>query len=210
MQDLATTSLAVTALLTLFVEADKRGRGLWYRLAFYAGHRRGEPLRMLVKDIYLEGNTISVPRGKAKRTDILPIHPDLREHLAEAIQSSLPGANVFVEEVLGPVRKKDYEAAGIELVDDRNRVVDLHALRVTLATFLARSGVHPKNAQRLLRHSTIEMTLRYYTKPELSDDRKALESISLGDNTSPHHRPHQLERESVQNGAAPCEQGETG
>jgi hypothetical protein len=37
--------------------------------------------------------------------------------------------------------------------DDEGRVIDLHALRTTLGTQLARSGIAPQIAQRIMRHA---------------------------------------------------------
>ena len=42
--------------------------------------------------------------------------------------------------------------------------IDFHSLRVTYITNLARAGVHPKVAQILARHSTIDLTMKVYTK----------------------------------------------
>ena len=39
-----------------------------------------------------------------------------------------------------------------------------HALRHTFITNLARSGVHPKTAQSLARHSTITLTMDRYSR----------------------------------------------
>ncbi|MFW5690732.1 MAG: tyrosine-type recombinase/integrase, partial [Planctomycetota bacterium] len=51
----------------------------------------------------------------------------------------------------------------MEAEDDRGRVVDFHALRHTFISNLARAGVHPRNAQALARHSTIDLTMNVYT-----------------------------------------------
>jgi site-specific recombinase XerD len=43
------------------------------------------------------------------------------------------------------------------------KVYDFHALRHQFITNLARSGVHPKTTQELARHSTIALTMNFYT-----------------------------------------------
>jgi integrase len=43
-------------------------------------------------------------------------------------------------------------------------VVNFHSLRVSYCTALARAGVAPTIAQKLMRHSTINLTLETYTK----------------------------------------------
>ena len=47
--------------------------------------------------------------------------------------------------------------------DTAGRVVDFHALRHTAGSLLAAAGVHPKVAQSIMRHSTIDLTMSRYT-----------------------------------------------
>jgi integrase len=69
------------------------------------------------------------------------------------------------------------EAAGIDRVDDAGRQLDLHALRHTLATRLARSGVGLVQAQRILGHADPKLTARIYSHLEPEDLRDAIEQI---------------------------------
>ena len=57
---------------------------------------------------------------------------------------------------------KDIEAAGIAKKDEWGRTVDLHSLRHTFGTLLAQSGVAPRTAQELMRHSDIRLTTNIY------------------------------------------------
>jgi integrase len=77
----------------------------------------------------------------------------------------------------------DLTAADIEYEDDRGRVVDFHALRHTFITNLARAGVHPRNAQALARHSTIDLTMNVYTHVDLADLATDVESLPAMDST---------------------------
>ena len=81
----------------------------------------------------------------------------------------MPSAHVFPASVTNLTRKKDFLRGGIELVDDEGRVADLHALRTTFGTNLARCGVPPAIAQTLMRHSSIDLTMKYYTKLTVED-----------------------------------------
>jgi hypothetical protein len=56
--------------------------------------------------------------------------------------------------------------------------VDFHCLRHTFITMLARSGVHPKTAQRLARHSTMELTMAFYTHIGLDQEASAVEALA--------------------------------
>jgi integrase len=65
--------------------------------------------------------------------------------------------------------------------------VDFHALRVTYVSWLVRAGVHPKTAQVLARHASIETTMQAYTDLNLLDCKRAAESLPrLGAATSRH------------------------
>ena len=64
---------------------------------------------------------------------------------------------------------------------DPNRRI--HDLRHTCATMLARLGVHPREAQEILRHSQIQTTLAIYTHVSSEGIRSAVDR--LGDMLSP-------------------------
>ena len=59
----------------------------------------------------------------------------------------------------------------------RGEVADFHALRHTFITMLASSGVHPKVAQQLARHSTITLTMDRYSHARLVDLNSAVENL---------------------------------
>jgi len=61
--------------------------------------------------------------------------------------------------------------------DADGRVIDLHALRTTLGTQLARAGVAPQIAQRIMRHSDYKTTLRHYTILGLTDTAAAMDRL---------------------------------
>jgi len=75
---------------------------------------------------------------------------------------------------MAKVMAEDLKAADIPVRDEAGRVIDFHALRHTFITRLARSGVTPKVAQALARHSTITLTLDRYAHMALADTSKAL------------------------------------
>ena len=67
-------------------------------------------------------------------------------------------------------------------IDDAGFVFDFHALRHTFITNLVRSGVHPKVAQRLARHSTITLTMDRYSHVDDDEQRSGLSKLpDLGD-----------------------------
>jgi integrase len=75
------------------------------------------------------------------------------------------------------ILKVDLKAAGVSYTDHEGKVFDFHALRGQFASMLARASVHPKRAQKLLRHSDINLTMNVYTHLELEELRSDLERL---------------------------------
>jgi integrase len=69
------------------------------------------------------------------------------------------------------------EAAQIDRVDAQGKKVDVHACRHSFASRLARAGVPITHAQKLLGHSTVEMTARVYTHLGQDEMRAAINKI---------------------------------
>lgn len=72
---------------------------------------------------------------------------------------------------------RDIAVAEIPKYDERGRVVDIHALRHTFGTHLARAGVSPRVAMAAMRHSALELTMNVYIDPVLLDVAGAVESL---------------------------------
>jgi integrase len=56
-------------------------RAAWYLGAAFAGLRKGDLTRLRWADISFEDGTITISQGKAKRDDVIPLHPQLAEEL---------------------------------------------------------------------------------------------------------------------------------
>ena len=65
----------------------------------------------------------------------------------------------------------------LALYGAQGRTVDVHCLRHTFATLLARNGVSPSIAQKLMRHSDIRLTMNTYTHLDLADTAGAVASL---------------------------------
>lgn len=163
---------------------------LAYQLAALAGLRFSEIKTLAWADIDFDRApatiTIRAKHAKSKREDTVPIPDDLATELlawhdatkAEFGRSPEPDERVVhVGLRFRDSFKKDCEAAGIKQRDALGRWVDMHALRHTYATMLARANVHPKVAQSLLRHRDIRMTLSVYTHVEPAAQAQALASL---------------------------------
>ena len=68
-----------------------------------------------------------------------------------------------------PEKAQRAKSSLLEYRDASDRIADFHSLRHTFITNLARGKVHPKNAQALARHSTINLTMNAYTHTVLGD-----------------------------------------
>jgi integrase len=72
---------------------------------------------------------------------------------------------------------RDLAAAGIAKRDERDRVVDIHALRHTFGTHLSKAGVTPRVAMAAMRHSSLDLTMNIYTDPVLLDVGDAVDAL---------------------------------
>jgi hypothetical protein len=66
----------------------------------------------------------------------------------------------------------DLEAVGIDYEDASGLFFDFHALRCELATLADAAGVTPRVVQKMMRHSSLELTGRY-TRPRAVDVESA-------------------------------------
>ena len=191
----------------LLAVAHERGRDSWYLAAALAGLRKGDMQRLEWRDVNFDESTVTVRQGKARRLDVIPMHPQLAQALRRRLEAfpAMPTARVWSDTVGDVTRLKDFLRAGIARLvdvldaqgkpvvigtgkhervktkivveDAEGRVIDLHALRTTLGTQLARAGVTPQVAQRIMRHSDYKTTLKHYTVLGLTDTAAAMDRL---------------------------------
>ncbi len=163
-------------LLTATEAAPKRfnmsgyERSLVYRVALQTGARMGEitAMRKLSFDFESTPCTVHVEASdcKGKRSDDLILMDDTATMIREFLRDKLPLDRAFAmphKANYAKMLRCDLAEAGIEYRDEAGRDVDAHALRHSFITGLALAGVHPAVAQKLARHASIELTMRYYT-----------------------------------------------
>ncbi len=78
---------------------------------------------------------------------------------------------------IGKRTKNQKYKSRIDCTDAEGRIADLHCLRTTLGTNLARAGVTPQVAQKIMRHSDYRTTLKSYTVLSLHDSAGAMNKI---------------------------------
>ena len=186
----ALTNDEVRKLLTKTAGSSARGgmtgpeRRLLYLVALETGLRANE-LRSLTRssfDLNTTSPTVTVAAGysKRRREDTLPLRPALANELRDHLAAKLPTAPAFgmpAKRRTIDVFKMDVADAGIGYCDNAGRVADFHAMRHTFISNLARSGVHPKVAQSLARHSTITLTMDRYSHTLIGEQADALKGL---------------------------------
>lgn len=151
-----------------------------YLVAVLTGLRRGELGGITWADVDFDRMTVRVRVGvgKAAREDFIPLHPQAAAELS-AIKpmDAMPLDLVFAAIPNDRTVRKDLRDAKVPIADDEGRVVDFHALRTTTGTMLARAGVSPQMAQRVMRHANMATTLTHYTDLRLVDLTGAVRAL---------------------------------
>jgi len=157
-------------------------RAVLYRVAVETGMRAGELRSLKVSSFDLKNRivTILAAYSKHRREDIIPLRPDTAAMLKTYFEGKLPTAQAFQmpnKHRLAKVFYADLAEAGIPYMDDSGRYADFHALRHTTGSLLAASGVHPKVAQTIMRHSTIELTMSRYSHVFKGQESAAIDNL---------------------------------
>lgn len=71
---------------------------------------------------------------------------------------------------------RDCKIAGVPITTT-DGIIDFHAFRTTFITHLVLAGVHPKQTQLLARHSTMELTMKFYTRLKFDETAIAIGSL---------------------------------
>jgi hypothetical protein len=148
-------------------------RSICYRLAVATGLRYSEIAEARPESFELgaESPTVTIRAAYTKNGDkaTLPLPRDLADDLRPYIAGRALGEPVFDLPDKGvDMLRADLKRAGIAYRDDAGLVYDFHSLRCQLATMADAAGVSPRVVQKLMRHSTLELTGRY-TRPRVHD-----------------------------------------
>ncbi len=146
-------------------------RALCYRLAVATGLRYGEIASILPESFDWKAPAVTVAAAYTKngQTATLPLPDDLADDLAAYVAPLEAKMPIFPLPAKGvDMLRPDLAAAGIAYVDASGLFFDFHSLRCQTATLADAAGVSPRVVQRLMRHSTLELTGRY-TRPRAVD-----------------------------------------
>lgn len=144
-------------------------RALAYRLTFETGLRANELRSLTISSFDFDIDPPAVHVDPADTKGKKPADLTFVE-TATAMKEFLGGKephdsafNIPHSKDTARMIRADLKAAQIPYKDDSGRDLDFHSLRHTFITNLALAGVHPAVAQKLARHSKIELTMKYYT-----------------------------------------------
>ncbi len=183
------------------LERTGRERALIYRTLVLTGLRKGELASLTVCQLELDGPIayaiLNAADEKNRQGSNIPLRADLAHELiawladrlgelqnqarksGKPIPARLPASTPLfhIPSGLARILDRDLAAAGIPKRDERDRVVDVHAFRVTFGTHLCAAGVPLRTVQAAMRHSTPVLTANIYTDPKLLDVAGAIDAM---------------------------------
>jgi len=184
-----------------------RERALAIKVFLFTGLRLGELRSLRIGSVHLGESpylSLDAANEKARRGAEQPLRQDLAEEIeawladrllrrraiAQATGGAIPASLPADEPLFSRIPKgfrvvldRELRAAGIPKRDEQGRTIDVHGLRHSFASSLARGGVPVRVAMELLRHSDPRLTARTYQSLGLVDTVGALDalpSLSLG------------------------------
>ncbi len=158
-------------------------RALLYRFATETGLRAKEIRGLKVSSFDFPNLTVTATNTKNKKTGILPLRADMAVELQDFFAGKTPNAKAFggtykrLTDRTAEMLKRDLAEAKIDYIDGSGRYFDFHSLRGECASLLAASGVHPKTAQSIMRHSDINLTMNAYTHTLRGQEAEAINSL---------------------------------
>lgn len=158
-------------------------RRVVYLTALCTGLRRHEMEALEWGDLDLDTAApvikVRAVTTKNKRAAVLPVHVKLAEELKRQRPASWVTSDLVFEDIIPDmdVFRNDLKAADVPFIDDQGQRIDFHALRKTYCTNLARAGVNPWIAMKLMRHSDIHLTTKVYTDAGKLPLRESLDRL---------------------------------
>ena len=161
-------------------------RALLYGLGLASGFRAGELFSLLVRDVDLERRVIRLrgERAKNRRGTHQPINGRWAEWLRPRVEGRPPaqplvGLKNRSRKSVNAAATIHFDMEGARPVvpvdDEQGRYRDFHSLRVSFCCNLVRGGVSLAEAQKLMRHQSVELTAGIYTLFGASDLQAAIE-----------------------------------
>lgn len=153
-----------------------------YLFALATGLRRQEIADLEWQDVRLDAPApflrLRAAKTKARRADCLYLKPELAAELRSMRPEGVPDARrVFPSVPDMKTYRSDLDAAGIPYRVEGRGQADFHALRSTLATLLASSGVSPRVAMEQMRLTDRRLLDHVYTDARALDLAEVAERL---------------------------------
>jgi len=157
-------------------------RALLYRLAIETGLRAGELRSLTAESCNAKNRTILVRavHSKHRQKDVVMLKKDTATLLEDHIRHKTPKTPLFTlpcKENMSLMLKADLKAARVPYQDERGHYADFHSFRHTTGTWLTQSGVHPKIAQDIMRHTDVNLTMNTYTHVLMEKKTQAIDAL---------------------------------
>jgi site-specific recombinase XerD len=159
-------------------------RAMLYMLAQRSGLRRRELLTLTPRSFNFKSDPptirVEAANSKHRKEDVLPLPVEVAKELAAYLKDKDRAKPIWPGnwwEKSAEMFRADLAASEIEIIDIDGKVLDFHGQRMTYISGLARAGVSPTKAQKLARHSDVNLTLRTYTHLKAEDLASAVESL---------------------------------
>jgi integrase len=182
------------------LDAAPPERAAFYALAGFAGLRFREIARLRWSNFDFDAGVLIVDASQSKNGRIaeLPMLGVVAEALRRIRPADAPrSAKVFRGEVTYATWKKDLRAARLigepprcasesyagpyfgdrNFIDEEMARLERKCLRTSFHMMLVENDVDPRTAQRLMRHSDINLTMKRYTKLRVDPLRRGLEKV---------------------------------
>ena len=149
-----------------------------YRVSLATGTRPIELGKLQWHDFRLDGDqpalVFDARFTKNGRSAVVPLRGDmptlLRRWRAESDPGDAAAFKTPSDYNFGRMIRADLEAADIPYRNAAGEVADFYSLRHSFGTALAEAGVQVKELQELMRHASIQTTMKFYI--HVSDERK--------------------------------------
>ena len=142
-------------------------------IAYAAGLRVSEVVKMRVQDVDLMGLTVTVRQGKGRKDRLTVLSEALRPALAALIADRPGNEYIFISERGGRLTEATAQKVFCQCLQkaDIKKPATFHSLRHSFATHLLENGVDVRYVQELLGHANIRTTQIYthVTNPSLKN-----------------------------------------
>lgn len=170
--------LSRTEIKKLLIVINNQKHKMMLSLAYGAGLRVSELVKLQVKDLDLEELTIHLKQTKGNKDRITIVPQKLKNELQNLIAGKKAGNFVFASNRGGKLTTRAAQAIFSRALKQTkiNKPATFHSLRHSFATHLLENGVDVRYVQELLGHASIQTTQVYtkVTNPKLKNIKSPL------------------------------------